>query len=56
LRGPKSTKTIIDNAQVLEGEGLKLFFMLCPIGNKRNSLGGFGLQLFSRFAIKPIKT
>jgi hypothetical protein len=30
--------------------------MLCPIGNKRNSLGGFGLQLFSWFAIKPIET
>jgi hypothetical protein len=30
--------------------------MVCPIGKKKNSLGGFGLQLFSRFAIKPIET
>jgi hypothetical protein len=29
--------------------------MVFPIGYKKNSLGGFGLQLFSWFAIKPIE-
>jgi hypothetical protein len=30
--------------------------MVFTIGNKKNSFGGFGLHLFSRFAIKPIET